>query len=149
MLCKTCNTDKQADAFYKGQKSKCKECTKTAVRANRLANIEHYRAFDKARASMPHRVAARAEYRKTAAYAESHEAAARKWAEKYPERRKASHIVGNSIRDGRLTPWPVCAVPDCCGKPEGHHPDYSRPLDVVWLCDAHHKQAHALIKRAA
>jgi hypothetical protein len=30
-------------------------------------------------------------------------------------------------------------------KPEAHHPDYSAPLDVVWLCSAHHKQAHALI----
>lgn len=31
-----------------------------------------------------------------------------------------------------------------CSKPEAHHPDYANPLDVVWLCPAHHKQAHAL-----
>ena len=30
----------------------------------------------------------------------------------------------------------------CGGKGEGHHPDYSRPLDVVWLCDLHHQQLH-------
>jgi hypothetical protein len=23
------------------------------------------------------------------------------------------------------------------------HPDYQRPLHVVWLCRAHHKQLHA------
>jgi phosphotransacetylase len=27
---------------------------------------------------------------------------------------------------------------------EGHHPDYDRPLDVVWLCAEHHRQTHAI-----
>ena len=116
MLCKTCLTDKPIDGFYKGQKSKCKGCTIDAVKANRLANIEHYRAFDKARASMPHRVAARAAYRTTTAYAESHNAAAKRWAEKHPERRRANTMLDNAVRDGRVIPWPVCAVPECCGK---------------------------------
>lgn len=66
-----------------------------------------------------------------------------------PERSKARVALGNAVRDGRVIPWPVCAVPECCGKPQGHHPDYSLPLDVVWLCDAHHKAAHALIRQAA
>lgn len=66
-----------------------------------------------------------------------------------PERSKARVALGNAVRDGRVIPWPVCAVPDCCGKPHGHHPDYSRPLDVVWLCDSHHKEAHALARHAA
>ena len=149
MLCKTCLTDKPTDGFYKGQKSKCKDCTKAAVKANRLANLEHYRAFDKARASMPHRVAARAAYRTTTAYAESHKAAGKRWAAKHPERRRANTMLDNAVRDGRVIPWPVCAVPECCGKPEGHHPDYSRPLDVVWLCDKHHKEAHAIAREAA
>lgn len=36
-----------------------------------------------------------------------------------------------------------------CGRPHGHHPDYSRPLDVVWLCDKHHKEVHAMARQAA
>lgn len=94
---------------------------------------------------MPHRVAARAEYAGTSAYKVSHEAAAKRWAAKHPERRKANIAVGNAVRAGRLVPWPCCAVPECDGKPQGHHPDYSRPLDVVWLCPTHHDEAHALI----
>jgi hypothetical protein len=39
----------------------------------------------------------------------------------------------------------VCALPECESRPQAHHPDYSKPLDVVWLCDDHHKQAHALV----
>lgn len=67
-----------------------------------------------------------------------------RWTQEHPDRRKASHMVNNAIRDGRLIPWPVCAVPECNLKPEAHHPDYDNPLGVSWLCSAHHKQAHAL-----
>ena len=149
MHCKQCQMEKDATAFYASNKNRCKECIKASVRANRLDKIDYYRAFDRARSSQPHRVAARKEYQRTPAFAESHEAAVKRWEARHPERKKASTAVHNAIRDGKLIPWPVCAVPECCGKPQGHHPDYSRPLDVVWLCDAHHKAAHALIRQAA
>lgn len=31
-----------------------------------------------------------------------------------------------------------------CGaeETEGHHPDYSKPLEVVWLCHEHHMRRH-------
>ena len=32
-------------------------------------------------------------------------------------------------------------------KAEAHHEDYSRPLDVVWLCSLHHHRRHAEINR--
>lgn len=91
---------------------------------------------------MPHRVAARKEYQATPAFAESHQAAALRWAAKHPERRKASNLVSNALRDGKLEKLP-CLV---CGheKVEGHHPDYSRPLDVVWLCNPHHREVHEI-----
>ena len=31
-----------------------------------------------------------------------------------------------------------------CGEPgERHHEDYDRPLDIMWLCHAHHMEWHA------
>jgi hypothetical protein len=81
------------------------------------------------RGSMPHRVAQRREITK-------------RWLATYPDRRRAQVAVANAIRDGRLQKWPVCAIPECDRTPEAHHPDYGRPLDVVWLCRPHHKQAH-------
>lgn len=146
MYCKHCAQDKPAEGFYKSSPSKCKDCTKDAVKRHRQANLERVRAYDRMRGSQAHRVAARAEYRKTAAYAESHEAAALRWSAKHPERRKANTLLGNAVRDGRVVPWPVCALPLCESAPHAHHPDYSRPLDVVWLCPSHHKQAHALVR---
>jgi hypothetical protein len=46
------------------------------------------------------------------------------------------------MRDGKVVKMP-CLV---CGdqNSEGHHPDYSRPLDVVWLCNKHHVETHKL-----
>lgn len=80
MHCKQCQTDKDVTAFYASNKNRCKECIKESVRANRLDKIDYYRAFDRARGSQPHRVAARAEYAKTQAGAAAHERARRKYA---------------------------------------------------------------------
>lgn len=143
MICNKCRTDKPKDAFYASNGTTCKECVKDSVKKNRLEKIDYYRSFDNARASMPHRVAARKDYQATTAFAESHQAAAKRWASKYPDRRKASHIVSNAVRDGKLTKTPchICGVE----KVEGHHPDYSKPLNVVWLCTEHHKEVHRMV----
>jgi hypothetical protein len=148
--CFKCLSVKPIEAFYKhaamgdGRLNKCIECTKADVKRHRLENIERLRAYDRMRASMPHRVAARKEYAQTQQGKNAHRRALRVSAKLHPERRKARVMFGNAVRDGRVTPWPVCAVPECERKPEGHHPDYSRPLDVVWLCTKHHRQAHQI-----
>ena len=179
MLCQQCQAEKAAEAFYSSNKSRCKECIKASVRANRLDKIDYYRQYDKARASMPQRVAARAEYAQTPAGAAAHERARRRYAstdaakaakrayiqsehgkarraeimrrqaERFPERHQARTTLGNAVRDGRVIPWPMCAVPECACRPQAYHPDYSRPLDVVWLCDKHHKEVHAIARKAA
>ena len=52
-----------------------------------------------------------------------------------PEKIAARNAVNNAVRDGRLEKKPCY-----CGelKLEGHHEDYSKPLDVEWLCTKHH-----------
>lgn len=60
-----------------------------------------------------------------------------------PEKLQAWRQLRKAIVAGTVVPWPACAVPECTHeKPQAHHADYSRPLDVVWLCPLHHKQAH-------
>lgn len=39
---------------------------------------------------------------------------------------------------GVLIPEP-CAICGTTDQIEMHHEDYSKPLDVVWLCRAHHR----------
>lgn len=49
--------------------------------------------------------------------------------------------VNRAVASGRLIKKP-CAI---CGssRSQAHHPDYSKPLDVVWLCAKHHAAEHA------
>ncbi len=48
---------------------------------------------------------------------------------------EARRQVKGALRNGRLTKEPCF-----CGevKMESHHKDYSKPLDVEWLCKKHH-----------
>jgi len=63
----------------------------------------------------------------------------RKWRNNNPEKYKAHRIVQEAIRLGVLVKQPcICGEKDSLG----HHPDYSKPLEVVWLCDPCHKIIH-------
>lgn len=67
----------------------------------------------------------------------------------HPERHRARVAVAHALRDGRLQRGPCAVGGDCAPRVESHHRDYSKPLDVVWLCTRHHKQLHAAERRAA
>jgi transposase-like protein len=68
-----------------------------------------------------------------------------KWTEHNKEKRKIANAVNNAVRDKKLIKPNVCQE---CGKTncriEGHHDDYSKPLDVRWLCSACHRAWHKL-----
>lgn len=142
MLCKDCLLDKPLAAFYTSNKSRCKECVKENVRANRLNKLEHYRSYDRARSSKPQRVSARKGYMQTSEGKLAHARAAGRWQVSNAIRRKAQNAVANAVKAGRLIPEP-CFV--CGGKAQAHHADYSRPLSVTWLCPEHHKGAHRIV----
>jgi len=90
---------------------------------------------------LPHRVQARKAYAQTDQGKLAAKKARQKYVETYPIRRAAHIIFNNALRDGRVEKLP-CLI--CGGESQAHHPDYSRPLDVVWLCVKHHKQAHQI-----
>lgn len=35
-----------------------------------------------------------------------------------------------------------CSFENCKEKAERHHPDYSKPLEIIWLCNKHHDLLH-------
>ncbi len=67
--------------------------------------------------------------------------AVKKWEAKNREKVKIHRKINNLIRDKKLERKP-CIV---CGdkKSDAHHPDYSKPLEVMWLCRLHHKAEHS------
>lgn len=64
----------------------------------------------------------------------------KEYKKKYPEKYNAHKLVTYAVRSGILDRKP-CEV---CGdtKSKGHHEDYSKPLEVKWLCQSHHSEVH-------
>jgi hypothetical protein len=58
------------------------------------------------------------------------------------DRHKARWLTARAIRTGKLTKRP-CEVCKATTKVQAHHDDYSKPLDVRWLCLTHHVEHHA------
>ena len=151
-ICFKCNSEYPAtsDFFYRhprmadGLLGKCKECTKKDSQKRLEEKPEEVAAYERKRANLPHRVEARSFYKKTESGRSSHAKALRKQIALFPEKYRARTAVRNAVRDGKLLRLPCVE----CGEPksEGHHEDYSKPLDVVWLCNKHHKIADRLKK---
>lgn len=63
------------------------------------------------------------------------------WA-RYPEKYKATRAVNNAIAQGKMIRPTICSKCFLEGSIEGHHPDYSKPLEVIWLCIECHNKEH-------
>lgn len=62
-----------------------------------------------------------------------------------PERRRASAAVATAIYNGSLKRQP-CEVCGAKHDIDAHHDDYSKPLEVRWLCRSHHRQHHIALR---
>jgi hypothetical protein len=91
----------------------------------RKKQAERYRAWEQSPERLARRSAQMSAYRKT---------------EKYKQMQKAHGLVRRAIDSGRLTRMPCekCGVNEA----EAHHMDYSKPLEVKWLCKSHHVEQH-------
>ena len=126
--CFKCGEVKSLSEFYKhkqmkdGHVNKCKECNLNDVASHRLKNIDKIRAYDRGRGN-----------RRDEGYT-------KEWREKYPKKYKAHNLVNNHKRAGNISELP-CEV---CNELRvvAHHDDYDKPLNIRWLCYAHHSQWH-------
>jgi hypothetical protein len=144
--CKACTRTLPIDEFYRNSKGaarqpKCKECTRVAVRKNREAKLDYYRARDRERGKLPHRKALSSRVGKRWRESVHGREARLKSKARYPGKFKARYALSNAVRDGRVERKP-CEV---CGakRVHAHHDDYGKPLDVRWLCTRCHGAAHA------
>lgn len=132
--CMKCNVVKPLDDFYKhprmadGRLGKCKTCTKTDVRANRLDKVEYYREYDRERT-------------KTARRIEHLDKNCKKFRRENPEKYAAHLAVAGALRKGVLVRQP-CEVCNRHDRIHAHHDDYTKPLEVRWLCAEHHVAHH-------
>ncbi len=137
--CFKCGEDKPRTEFYKhpqmadGHLGKCKVCTKLDVKIDRQTN-PRVREYDRERANLPHRMALR------------HKVCT-EWNRRHPEWRKATLVANRAVRDGKLIAPTHCEGCNLPKRLEKHHPDYSKPLLILWLCKPCHAIADKLRRR--
>lgn len=135
--CFKCNEMLPLSEFYAhpmmadGYVNKCKECNKKDVQANYRKRHDQYRKYDLLRKNLPHRQ-------------ELKKRVTQKYRSEQPTKYKAHAAVGRAVREGKLQRGSC----ERCGslRVHGHHEDYSKPLEVMWLCPLHHKERHAELK---
>ena len=64
-----------------------------------------------------------------------------------PEKRDAWVAVSNAVANGYLVRPSACSICGCPCTPDAHHEDYSKPLDVVWMCHQCHVDYHMSVKK--
>lgn len=131
--CKVCGEVKDLNTtnFYTDPESvagwhkTCRDCLRQIVRLSQRKNYdpERSREMGKLRTARGGHVKYNREVR-----------------QKFPEKYKARYLLKGAVARGEIKKLPceVCGVE----KSEAHHPDYSKPYDVKWLCKKHHALIH-------
>jgi ribosomal protein S27AE len=143
--CFKCGIKKDLSEFYAhprmgdGHLNKCKDCAKKDERLRRLMNIDAFREKQTInRIENPERY--RGYEKKRKRDADAMRKKTMEWRKANPEKYRAHSKVNNALRDGKITKPGKCQI---CGSDyflHAHHEDYSRPLEVVWLCARCHGQ---------
>ncbi|WP_188470190.1 hypothetical protein [Hafnia psychrotolerans] len=147
-ICFKCKADKTLSAFYRharmadGHLNKCKECTKLDNAANRRINFHHYQNYDQQRDQNIERIELKKAYRQSTKGKIVVAACHQRYQEKFPAKRKAHLLVGNFLRAGKLVRPETCESCSTVKQLQAHHCDYTKPLDVMWLCSSCHTDWH-------
>lgn len=146
--CIRCAVKRDLGSFYKhkgmadGHLNVCIDCTKARVIAHRNANIDRIREYDKQRGKTEKRKLASKQYFQTEAGKQSRAKAVKRWRENNPLKYAAHILLNNALRSGSVVKQSNCALCWEQTKVEAHHEDYTKPLDVLWLCSGCHSKAH-------
>ena len=140
--------------YYEANKNKWKEYNKKWVEENREKVSDLRKRYSKTANGIKARLKASRKYR------EDNRIKCNEWSKewkiknrekdreykktyafKYPEKRKAKNLLNSAIRWGKMKRGKCCeqcGVETVC---DGHHEDYSKPYNVIWLC----RQCHNTI----
>jgi hypothetical protein len=168
ITCKGCKVEKRTSEFKRsrtarlGVSGKCRACLNVIRKARRLApeNRERILAAEREKRLDPvemekRRIRSRNRYARNLEFlrGKHREYSRRKTYEmkkKYavkadPLKRRARKLLGNAVANGSIAKPSKCE--DCHNDCErhrlhGHHEDYNKPLDVVWLCHRCHFKRH-------
>lgn len=133
--CCKCGRLLEINNFYKhkemadGYLNTCKECHNTQNRLCREQNYEHYKNYEKGRMHTNKRKELVKKYVK-------------KYRQAHPGRSAIYSAVNTAIKKGQLIKPSSCSMCGTFTKLVAHHIDYSKPLNVIFICQRCHKKTH-------
>jgi hypothetical protein len=139
--CTKCGQKKHLSEFYysrltaDGHVCRCMNCMRKYALEYRKQNIDRIRKYDRDRGMLPHRRI-------------FHNSIAKKYKDRFPNKTNAWNILKEAIRINKINKPNECSM---CNKNNiniiGHHKDYDKPLDVIWVCEICHKELHKNINK--
>lgn len=129
--CARCKKQLPTSEFYKNSQKKdglmthCKNCDRLYRRKMRKLHPDTYKARDK---------------RYYAAHKEQKREYLTAWRKANKPKTDAHLLVRQALKRGVIT-----RLPCFCGeeRTDAHHEDYTKPLEVQWLCRRHHELIHS------
>ena len=134
--CFKCGRTLDIEEFYQhkrmkdGRLNKCKDCTKKDVRERSRKCFDKIAEYERIRSKTEKRKQLRRFYQQ-------------KYRQEHPERTAINLRTRRAIISGKITKPKCCSI---CGKEcrtIAHHHDYTKPLDVIFVCQSCHKRIHA------
>ena len=137
LACRTCSTNKPISEFYVRENGKRRnECKRCWIRRT----VERDRGSSERRCYKTEWARSRPRTKTVKSPAKSRESYLRNLP-KYRARQR----VRTAVRNGSIVKpeaCPRCARPTTPSKMQAHHRDYSKPLEVEWMCSGCHGLQH-------
>ena len=140
--CYLCGEEKPKSEFHKNSLNNdklrydCKPCVLDVNRRYREADRVKFR--DSVRRSLAKKCSADPTFKKRRDH--NIREMSLRWRSNNKDKVRVHKKLARAIKSGLLARLP-CVV---CGESlsHGHHEDYNKPLEVIWLCHSHHVQFH-------
>jgi len=148
--CCRCDKDKPLSEFYKDSRTPdglycyCKSCHKQLI--NSWRQTPEGKAQLKVYFKTPEAKATRKRYSQTPKGKTANYRCSRRHIKKYPQRARCRWTFSKALRRGKIIRPSICSLCNIDCKPHGHHPDYSKPYKIVWLCRKCHRFIHLQLK---
>lgn len=135
-VCRICGSNLHIDCFPKSK--------------NRLGKKYHRRVckFCCRKKGESNKYTERSKQENIIEFRENERKRSKEWRDRHKKEHYAHTLLNRAIERGEIIKPDRCSK---CGsvasKINGHHEDYDKPLDVIWLCDQCHAERHIKIRK--